>query len=104
MMQFDAFNIGTIPKIGPTGAFRWSGTDSEENYRLRGNTEYSEESITYARNEYGYRCPSFQHVKRNQPLFIGCSITFGTGLPMEETWAHKVFLGWQNEITTLPST
>lgn len=45
----------------------------------------------YFLNEYGFRSKSFFEFnkKNTNILFVGCSITFGTGLPEESTWYKK---------------
>ena len=46
----------------------------------------------YKNNSHGVRCDEFKkdHDKKHI-LFAGCSITIGTGLAKEETWAHRVY-------------
>jgi hypothetical protein len=43
-------------------------------------------------NSFGYRCNEFKQDHNREPhiLFSGCSITFGTGLFLEEIWSYKV--------------
>jgi lysophospholipase L1-like esterase len=68
----------------------WDSTDTKENFNLRGNKKYNEDSIKYILNKYGFRLPSEQEDlstnKRETIACFGCSQTFGVGLPYEETW------------------
>lgn len=41
--------------------------------------------IPYKLNSYGYRCEEFDNQKI---MILGCSQTFGDGLPLENTWPH----------------
>jgi hypothetical protein len=44
----------------------------------------NEHAITYSYNSHGFRCDDFDH----EPGFIalGCSITMGIGVPVQESW------------------
>lgn len=71
-----------------------SDTEKKYNYNITHNYEKLQEmgwvdkQITYSFNEYGFRCPSFS----DDPsiLFLGCSLTTGIGLPLENTWPYIV--------------
>lgn len=72
-------------------SFNWKDSDSQENYKEQNNL-YSPHSITYKYNNYGFRCDDFDNWE-NYPyrvLFAGCSMTEGTGLPLEDIWAKQV--------------
>lgn len=43
--------------------------------------------FTYKFNKYGFRCDNF--TQEPSIMFLGCSFTLGTGLPMEDTWSYK---------------
>lgn len=45
--------------------------------------------FTYSLNDWGHRCEDID-VSANNILFLGCSNTFGTGLPKEKTWPYLV--------------
>lgn len=66
---------------------QWHNSDKPENYVSKGNL-YKPESFGYTFNSQGFRCDEFT----NEPslVFIGCSITEGIGLPLEQCWAHRV--------------
>ena len=42
------------------------------------------EKISYTMNSHGYRSPEFN--KNNEVLILGCSQTYGSGIPNEFTW------------------
>jgi len=49
--------------------------------------------VNYGVNSQGYRCPEFDDISWEESiLMFGCSHTFGTGLPDEETAAHQLSL------------
>lgn len=75
----------------------WLPQDSEERYEHHLKTKYHElesqgwigRTIEYKFNSEGFRADEFID---NQPSIItlGCSLTVGIGLPLEETWAYQV--------------
>jgi hypothetical protein len=70
---------------------RWLHTDSEENYRQRGNKDYSIEGVGYEFNSLGYRGPEFQRERGERAVvFIGDSNTMGVGMPWDELWTSLV--------------
>jgi|688.fasta_scaffold120389_3 hypothetical protein len=77
--------------------FEWYSTDSCEEYKknlkeslpkLKSNGWHPKIPITYKFNDYGFRCDNFSDVP--SVMFLGCSNTFGCGLPMESTFSHIV--------------
>ncbi len=50
------------------------------------NTDYTE----YTLNSYGFRCPEFKS-NSAEYIFAGCSETFGSGGPIEDSWAHILY-------------
>lgn len=44
----------------------------------------------YYLNDWGHRCGEIDVNADNNILFLGCSLTFGIGLPKEETWPYLV--------------
>jgi hypothetical protein len=65
----------------------WSGTDTRENYLKNPKLGYTETSISYDYNEYGFRCDQFDLTdQRPRILCMGCSHTEGTGLPVSQIW------------------
>jgi hypothetical protein len=70
---------------------QWLGTDSEENYQRRGNKVYSVESVSYEMNSHGYRGPELKReIGERVAMFVGCSITLGSGMPWDEVWTSIV--------------
>jgi hypothetical protein len=70
----------------------WSGTDSKENFLLNPRKGYTETSIVYNYNSYGFRTPEFNlESTRPKLFFLGCSHVEGIGLREEDTLAYKVF-------------
>jgi hypothetical protein len=70
---------------------RWFHTDSEENYRKRGNKAFSVESVGYEFNSLGYRGPEFNRERGEAVvMFLGDSHTLGLGMPWERLWTSLV--------------
>lgn len=78
----------------------WMPTDTKENFeRLMKDpvhAEYFRErawdqtgTITYKINANGFRCDEFESNTPNL-IALGCSYTFGVGLPLETTWPKIV--------------
>jgi hypothetical protein len=74
----------------------WIAADSLTNYQTNLKSRYGEleqyqwidSNITYKLNNHGFRCENFNH--SNSVVFLGCSHTFGVGLPIASTWAQIV--------------
>lgn len=49
---------------------------------------WKNEKVLYHYNKYGFRCDDFK--QDNNICFVGCSITLGTGLNIEDTFSHIV--------------
>ena len=67
------------------------GTDSFENYILKGNKKYSKNDIVYHVNENEFRIPEKKDFNKDEKPVIacfGCSQTRGVGLPWNETWPY----------------
>ena len=83
--------IPRSPLYPHTRFLRWLQTDSEENYRLRGNKEFSIESVGYEFNSLGYRGPEFDREPGEAVvMFLGDSNTLGVGMPWEGLWTSLV--------------
>jgi len=71
--------------------FYWESTDNLENFKQRTDNLYTETSITYEHNSYGYRCKEFEfNSTRPSIICVGCSFTYGTGITAENTWASRI--------------
>lgn len=74
----------------------WSQGDTQDRYENNLKKQYSEldrlgwldKKFTYKLNSQGFRSDEFS--KDDSIMFLGCSYTFGTGLPLENTFAHIV--------------
>ena len=71
--------------------------DSEQQYaknqsKLGHAWRWYNSNFTYRINDYGYRMNKDLHEVdlSNYMAFFGCSYTVGAGLPLEETFAHKI--------------
>ena len=71
---------------------KWNSPDSLENYKQLNSSQlnYSTDEITYSFNDDGYRCDSFSIKSEFPILFMGCSLTEGIGLPLNEVWTHHL--------------
>ena len=78
----------------------WMPTDTQERFNdlmnYEPHREYFREkgwdkpgAITYKINQFGFRCNEFE-VGAKSVVALGCSYTFGTGLPVETTWSYLV--------------
>jgi hypothetical protein len=73
--------------------FPWRSTDSLERWNENiEKQEYSAE-FGYHQNAHGYRCDEFEDIM-NRPtkklLTLGCSNTYGVGVPEEHTWPQML--------------
>lgn len=74
----------------------WIPTDSYNTYRLHLKSRHNDLSnngwidayFTYKFNSHGFRCDEFSD--KPSIVFLGCSHTFGVGLPIYETWPYIV--------------
>jgi hypothetical protein len=64
----------------------WSGLDSLENFKKNPTPGYTETSITYVYNSYGYREEEYDLTSQSNILCLGCSHTEGIGLRFEDSW------------------
>lgn len=78
---------------------KWFGTDTEERYRDNLKTQrklleeygWIDSDFTYSFNSHGFRTDEFDVAISNPSVvFLGASITMGTGVPIECTWADKI--------------
>lgn len=89
MKLSDLFPPKGIPRSGyPEGITEaWCGTDSEENYRRLGRSNQLN-TVSYTYNRLGYRCPDFDTKVQTSILTVGCSHSFGIGVPQEATFGE----------------
>lgn len=68
---------------------QWYQSDSEDRYisNISGISNYKTDEIKYQFNSDGYRCDEFNLSSEFSVLFMGCSLTEGVGLPLNETWS-----------------
>lgn len=72
----------------------WSPSDSLPNYLEKTKDPkneicYNKRSFNYDMNKNWFRCDEFESIiEQNKPVLfaLGCSFTFGTGLPEHESW------------------
>lgn len=64
----------------------WKGSDSLENFKKNLTPGYTETSITYVYNSYGYREEEYDLKSESNILCLGCSHTEGIGLKLEDSW------------------
>ena len=97
-MQFPIIDAVSVPehrnsrRAGKT--INWAGSDTLDQFQtncknnitkeLLTSLEFSETSITYKYNCYGFRDEEFD--RRSCGLAFGCSHTEGVGLPVDDTW------------------
>jgi len=74
----------------------WLPTDTEELYEYNLKNRYNDlksngwidNLVTYKFNSDGFRCREF--TQDPSILFLGCSFTLGTGVPIEQIWPELV--------------
>ena len=74
---------------------KWYPSDTKEQFEKQKNiifykNLYGPDDIIYKLNNYNFRCDNFKDDSYNNPyriLFMGCSFTFGIGLPLHDVWA-----------------
>lgn len=88
--------------MAPNSVLRWIPTDTEELFRANSRDPdrrrllqahgWTDDSIRYIANDYGFRMPqSMASIRQGEcDFYLGCSMTFGTGLNIEDTWAYKM--------------
>lgn len=54
------------------------------------NSNWTGDPINYTTNSWGFRSEEFYGEDRNSIIFLGCSHTFGIGLPVHNIWCHLV--------------
>lgn len=90
-----------IKHSGPhprNGSLYWCPSDSEElfienlNKHVKNPTlsYYKENPIVYSFNNYGFRTPDDFNPVDWGNVFLGCSMTFGIGHHLENTWSYKL--------------
>lgn len=92
------FGMPGLPIVDQTVSFYYP--DSEENWhKNKHKTRYTNTDITYKLNSYGLRSDEFNDALnyKKRVMFIGCSHTFGIGLPLESVWAYQFYKLLQKE-------
>lgn len=53
---------------------------------------WTRDSIMYRFNNHGFRTDDDWEIGEQEPgdVFLGCSVTLGVGLNIEDTWAHRI--------------
>lgn len=72
----------------------WYSSDQEEVFRqniLTSPNNYNEFDFNYKFNSHGFRCDEFTEESEMPIVFLGCSMTEGVGLPLEDTWQYKLW-------------
>jgi len=85
----------------------WISGDTKQNYLQNLQTRYSlmekngwvNKTFTYSINNQGFRSGEFKD--NTDIMFLGCSMTFGVGLPEENTWAYLVAEKMQTSFVNL---
>lgn len=75
----------------------WSGSDTYKTYQKYQPNPYTKDDITYKFNNYGFRCDDFIP-SDHRLVFLGCSVTEGIGLPLEETFSYQIYNYVKKEI------
>lgn len=96
------WNTYRIAKNKPNLSIKWRLPDTEElfdHHMSKKDTKrqlklagWTKDNISYRFNNYGFRTDDDFDVKnpKSGNFFLGCSITEGTGLNVEDTWGFKI--------------
>jgi hypothetical protein len=78
----------------------WCPSDSEDRWdanmadpKQRAKLEeygWTKDNVSYTFNKDGFRSEEFTYEPEDSVLFLGCSLTVGIGMTLEDTWAYKV--------------
>ena len=71
------------------------GADSKNHFEEHRKTqpadwEYRTKRVLYHRNSLGHRCKDLETLNDDFILFIGCSLTEGVGVALEDTFTYKL--------------
>lgn len=69
---------------------QWSGMDTQETYirlQKQKTATYTEDDFFYKFNSLGFRSSEFDNTEDIKILYAGCSVTEGTGIPVNHIWA-----------------
>lgn len=81
------------------GVYNFYEWDDDKTYKMNlskfgkewGDYWEKQHLITYKINSLGYRMDEIEEIDQNNYIVtLGCSHTAGIGLPLEETWTHKI--------------
>jgi len=71
--------------------YKWYPSDTETHFKslsAEHRAKWKDVEFDYFLNEFGMRTQHSMNEDRNSICFIGCSMTFGVGMPKENTWTH----------------
>jgi hypothetical protein len=76
----------------------WFSSDNQDTYiknmsiakqkEIIDRNQWTEHNITYSFNSHGFRSDEF--TEDDSVMFLGCSLTLGTGISKEDSWTHLV--------------
>lgn len=94
--QGNFFNTLCLPAIADT-TYTWYPSDTEKNYEQFPNQIYTRDSFDYTFNSLGYRS---EEIVSHLPniVYIGCSLTMGVGLPLEDSWAWRFHKAMEEKV------
>jgi hypothetical protein len=89
-------NYNSFYKIHANKSVNWIPSDTKElyeknlkeNYQLLKDNNWIDKSFTYNFNSHGFRCEEF--TTHSTIMFLGCSYTFGTGIPSDTSWPELI--------------
>jgi hypothetical protein len=87
------FEINSYLKFRANTSDEWATSDTLENYKeyhdfYKSYNLYKPKDFLYKYNDYGFRCDDFSSPTDINIVFLGCSVTCGIGLPIEQVWSH----------------
>jgi len=97
MFDYDPYYSAYPHYAGQT--IDWLPSDTQQLYNMHTkqdnanrrkikNLNFNSENVKYKFNDYGFRCDNFK--TNNNIVFLGCSLTLGTGINLENTFSQTI--------------
>ena len=78
----------TVNWFGPDSLERYNHNRIHNSFVMKNNKWFDAQPFSYSFNNEGFRCGNFS--SNPSVMFLGCSHTFGIGMPLEKSWPQLV--------------
>jgi hypothetical protein len=100
-MKIQSYGENIYTQLGWQGkTLTWCPSDSEKRFnnnisdpekkKQMEELGWDRKSVSYTFNKHGFRADEFTGGEGDSIVFLGCSLTMGIGMTLENTWAYKV--------------